>query len=201
MTMTRTLTWMFVTVTAATIAAAPRSEQVQAMMPLLVADASVVVKCPLTVGGSFEAKTNALDGQLFVSSKRPGEVEGTLAVDLTTLETGISLRDTHMREQYLEVKKGDQFSTARLNQIRVDRIDPANPAGTAAFRGVLTLHGVEKPVTGKAEIKPISNGLQVHATFPVNISDFNIQRPRYLGVGVKDEVTVGVRFQTVSKRP
>jgi polyisoprenoid-binding protein YceI len=200
MTMTRFLTWMFVTVTAVTIAAAPRAEQV-AMMPLLVADASIIVKCPLTVGGSFEAKTNALDGQLFVSSRRPGEVEGTLVVDLTTLETGISLRDTHMREQYLEVKKGDQFSTARLNQIRVNGIDPANPAGTGAFHGVLTLHGVEKPVTGKAEIKPIGNGLQVHATFPVNISDFNIQRPRYLGVGVKDEVTVGVKFQTVSKRP
>jgi polyisoprenoid-binding protein YceI len=202
MTMTRALTLMFVTVTAATLAAAPAADKaISAMMPLVVADASIVVKCPLTVGGSFEAKTNALDGELSMSAQRAGEVDGTLIVDLKTLETGIGLRDTHMRDQYLEVQKGEQFAAARLNRIRLAGIDPANPAGTGTFTGMLTLHGVEREVTGKAEVKSAGESLQVLATFPVNVSDFNIQKPRYLGVGVKDEVTVAVRFQTASKRP
>jgi polyisoprenoid-binding protein YceI len=202
MTMKRALTLMFVTVTAAALAAAPAADKaISAMMPLVVAEASVVVKCPLTVGGGFEAKTNALDGELSMSAQRPGEVDGTLVVDLKTLETGISLRDTHMREQYLEVQKGEQFAAARLNRIRLAGIEPASLAGNGTFTGMLTLHGVEREVTGKAEVKSSGESLQVLATFPVKVSDFNIQKPRYLGVGVKDQVTVAVRFQTASKRP
>src|SRR3712207_2515733 len=134
MTMKRALTLMLVTATAATVAAAPVADKaISALMPLVVAEASIVVKCPLTVGGGFEAKTNALDGELSMSAQRPGEVDGTLVVDLRTLETGISLRDTHMRDQYLEVQKGEQFAAARLNRIRLAGIEPANPTGNGTF--------------------------------------------------------------------
>jgi hypothetical protein len=62
-----------------------------------VAGGDVAVVCPLTVGGSFEAKTKNLSGDLAPASGQPGAVGGTLRVDLQTLETGIRMRDYHLK--------------------------------------------------------------------------------------------------------
>jgi polyisoprenoid-binding protein YceI len=167
---------------------------------LQVADGSIAVLCPLTVGGRFEAKTNALNGELTLDPARQGSVLGEFAVDLQTLQTGIGLRDTHMREKYLEVQKGGNFAVARLNEIRLDGIDPQNPSGKAKFRGVLTLHGTEREVTGVADIRNAPQGARVQATFPLKVSEFQIPSPSYLGVGVRDEVSITVNFKLEPKR-
>jgi polyisoprenoid-binding protein YceI len=168
--------------------------------PLEIAGASVAVRCPLTVGGSFEAKTSALSGELVVDPRKSGAIDGTLAVDLRTLQTGIGLRDNHMREGYLEVQKGEGFQAATLKNIQLDGIDPALPVGKANFRGTLTLHGQEREVTGTADIKRSGSDLRVSASFPVKVSDFAIASPSYLGVGVRNEVTVAVNFHALNKR-
>ena len=36
--------------------------------------------------------------------------------------------------------------------------------------------------------------MKVDATFPVQLPDFGIPEPRYLGVGVRDQVQVRARF-------
>jgi polyisoprenoid-binding protein YceI len=168
---------------------------------LHVSEASIAVRCPLTIGGSFEAKTSALSGELVVSPERQGQVDGTLSVALRTLQTGIGMRDNHMREKYLEVNRGDTFSSATLSQIRLDGMNNAAPIGKVKFRGVLALHGQQRDVTGTADIRLTGETLRVQASFPVAVSDFAIPTPTYLGVGVHNEVTVAVSFQAVSKRP
>jgi len=49
-------------------------------------------------------------------------------------------------------------------------------------------------VTGPVEARKAGGGLRVRASFPVNLSDYNIPEPRYLGVGVKNTVRVEVTF-------
>jgi polyisoprenoid-binding protein YceI len=189
----------------ALVAAAPLSSSVIAggyeLMygRLQVSDASIAVRCPLTIGGSFEAKTGALSGELLVDQDRLGEVDGTLTVDLRTLQTGIGMRDSHMRDKYLEVNRGVGFENATLNRIRLDGIDSSLPTGKVTFRGVLALHGQEREVTGTADIRRSGQNLRVQASFPVEVSDFAIQSPTYLGVGVRNEVTVAVAFQAAAK--
>jgi len=153
-----------------------------------VSGAEVVVVCPLTVGGSFEAKTNAVDGEVAVASQA-APLKGELTVDLQTLETGIGLRDRHMKNNYLQVEKGEEFAEARLQDIRVEKLE-----GKTTFKGVLTLHGERKEVVGTANLKPNGGGYHVDAEFMVRLSDFQIPDATYLGVGVKDEVQVRVRF-------
>jgi polyisoprenoid-binding protein YceI len=190
---------------AALIALTPISTQVIATGageltgPLYVDDASVAVRCPLTIGSSFDAKTNTLSGELVVDPSKAGAIDGTLAVDLRTLQTGIGLRDTHMRESYLEVQKGDGFQIATLTRIHLDGVDPTLPVGKARFRGMLLVHGQEREVMGTADIKRAGQALKVQASFPVNVSDFAIASPTYLGVGMRNQVTVSVSFQILPK--
>jgi len=145
------------------------------------------------VGGD-EARSSAVVGDLAVVDVS-GTVDGTVQVDLDTLQTGIGLRDRHMKEKYLEIRRSDTFTTARLDEIRIERAEE----GSMPFHGRLTLHGEQHAISGNADLQEQRGGrVRVHARFPISLAAFGIQPPRYLGVGVRDEVQVQVQFTAVS---
>jgi polyisoprenoid-binding protein YceI len=160
-----------------------------------VTSAEVVIICPLTVGGSFEVRTKEVGGQIAAAPGQPGSVVGALHVDLQTLETGIGIRDRHMRENYLEVQKGPAFAVATLEDIRLERLD-----GKSSLKATLLLHGERKEVSGMAELKQQDGRVRVQAQFPIRVSEFAIPKPSYLGVGVRDEIQVKVTM-TVTPGP
>lgn len=162
---------------------------VHAENPLRVTTAEVTIVCPLTIGGSFEAKTTALSGDVVPSGQ--GAIKGALSVELMKLETGISLRDRHLRNNYLEVQKGPDYSVARMENLRVERLP-----GKTTFRGTLKLHGQQREISGVADVQGDDKGYRVEASFPLKISDFQIPEPTYLGVGVQNEITVKVTLAT-----
>jgi polyisoprenoid-binding protein YceI len=152
----------------------------------------VRVTCPMTVGGSFEAKTGTLSGNVTLTTARPAAFEGELSVDLKTIDTGIDLRNHHLRDNYLEVGKGEGFERAVLTDIRLGDVDAGSFQGRTEFTGTFLLHGVKKPITGQADIKREGSSVRIEATFPVTIADHAIDKPQYLGVGVKSQVQVKV---------
>ena len=157
---------------------------------LHVADGDVTVVCPLTVGGSFEARTKALSGDVGPASQQAGAIGGALLVKLDTLETGIGLRDHHMRDNYLEVGKGAGYDVATIENIQVDKTD-----GKGTFKATLLLHGQKRQVAGTSIVHRRGDGTtHVDAEFPLKVSEFEIPKPTYLGVGVRDEIRVKVAF-------
>ncbi len=158
---------------------------------------AVRVVCPLTVGGSFEATTRAVSGSATLTSPQPPAFGGEITVDLRTLDTGIGLRNRHMRENYLEVDKGEGFDKAVLTDIRLSQGDAASFQGKTGFTGTLRLHGVVKPVAGQAQVGRAASKILVDAAFPVRLLDYQIEKPQYLGVGVKTEVQVKVSLVAI----
>ena len=154
----------------------------------------VRVSCPMTIGGSFEATTAALTGSVTASASQSTALDGSFAVDLRTLDTGIGLRNEHLQKTYLEVDKGSGYDQAVLSDIDLKGLKPEAPQGKGSFTGLLTLHGVKKTVSGSVNVTPSAAGLRVNAAFPVNLSDYGVSEPRYMGVGVKNTVQVQVTF-------
>ena len=150
------------------------------------------------MGGSFDAATPAIAGTL----RRAGSdasYAGALRVDLVPLDTGIELRNTHLRESYLEVARGEQFRYAALSGIALaDPLPPDAARHATPFSGTLSLHGVERAIAGEAELSRRDEGLRVQAAFSLSLEAFDIPPPRYLGVGVRDEVRIRVTFDAVS---
>lgn len=103
----------------------------------------------LTIGGSFEARTKALSGEIEPTNGDVVAVGGFLSVDLQSLETGIGLRDRHLRSNYLEIERSPGFGVATLDNIEIE-----NLKGKTAFRGRLTLHGQQK----KSRAQPNCSG-------------------------------------------
>jgi polyisoprenoid-binding protein YceI len=112
-------------------------------------------------------------------------VLGELTVELKDFETGIDLRDEHMREKYLEVGK---YPRAKLTLSPV----PAK-AGQVLFKGALELKGGTKPAEGGCKTNPSAGTWLAECTLKVKLSDYpQIGVPSYLGVTVAEAVDVRI---------
>ncbi len=123
-------------------------------------------------------------------SDGPGTVRVT--VPLAHLTTGIDLRDRHMREKYLEAAV---FPTAVLEVPRaaIDVPPPGSErSGTAA--ATMTLHGRSHPVIVRYTAKGEANTWTVSGSLTLDMHDYGIQVPSYLGVTVKPGVDIAARF-------
>ena len=155
----------------------------------------VQVRCRLTVGGSFDAVTSSISGTLRRATPDTSSYRGELRVDLTALDTGIGLRNEHLRSSYLEVERGPDFRHAVLSGMLLDEPPRVRAGGhQTRFSGTLSLHGVRRTVEGEAELRRRNGRMQVEAEFSLSLEAFDIPPPRYLGVGVRDEVEITVTF-------
>ena len=138
----------------------------------------VQILVPLRPGGAFTATSSSLGGTLTVAQGAPALLGGEISMDLATIDTGIGLRNQHLRENYLEVAKGKGFDRAVLSEIQLKDADGEAFEGRTAFTGTLLLHGVKHPLEGKAEVRRDGAGRRVRAEFPLTLSDFGITPPR-----------------------
>jgi polyisoprenoid-binding protein YceI len=117
-----------------------------------------------------------------------------IVVPLTKLDTGIELRNKHMREKYLETGK---YPNAELVVAKSAIKYPEVGSGEAT--GQLKLHGQTRSVRVKYEAKRSGGGLAVAGSFRINIKDFGIEQPSYMGLSVKPEVDVAVKFSSIDQ--
>lgn len=118
----------------------------------------------------------------------------TLIVPLADLTTGIALRDRHMREKYLEVAK---FPDTRLAVPLASLPSPAAGAPVSGeLKGTLSLHGVQKEIPFKYEASCSADNLcSAKGGFTINIKEFGVIVPSYLGVTLKPDVVVEASFE------
>ena len=150
--------------------------------------------------------TSQITGQLRVN---PADLKasGTLAqleVDLSSLKTGIRLRDTHMREQYLHTERYPKatFTLKSIKKASANKLPPNKPV-TVKAEGTFELHGVKKDVVVDAQVtylpenqetmgKLPGNLIRLSSQFDVRLADYGIERPQMvlLKVGEVSHVTV-----------
>jgi len=152
-------------------------------------DGRVVFKATGPAGLSFEGKNREL------SMKDNGD---TLVVDvkLDGFTTGIALRDRHMKEKYLETKR---YPVARFEVNKSKLRFPSGGAVSGTAEGQLTLHGVTRPVKVTYRADGDAKRAQVDGSAQLNIKDFKIDIPSYLGVTVKPNVNVSFQLGVVDK--
>jgi polyisoprenoid-binding protein YceI len=113
----------------------------------------------------------------------------TITVPLANVSTGLSLRDKHTKE-YLET---DKYPNATLAVARASLKLPGGGEGDAP--GKMTIHGTTKDVTFHYVANKSGDTLDVKGTTKVNMNDYGIKTPSYLGVSVKPDVDVFANFQ------
>lgn len=139
----------------------------------------------------IDGKGEGPEGQLVAQDKGDSLlVSGELCVNLKNTDTGIALRDRHMKDKYLEVGKFEN-AVLSVNDLTVPKAALNKETDTKLpFKGVLNLHGVKKDVTGEFVVKSSKDGLQMTANFQLKLSDFGIVIPSFAGITVADQVEI-----------
>ncbi len=138
------------------------------------AETSANVDVKLSPAGFFKLVTKDVKGKA-IKNGNAVSAENIVVV-LKNVNSGISLRDEHTKNKYLEVSK---FPDATLVSAKGE-----NGKGT----GVIKIKGIEKPISGTYTVK----GNELAAQFDLKLSDFGIKGIKYMGVGVNDLVKVSV---------
>ena len=169
----------------------------------------VALSC--AIPGLVFAALQAKEAKVTFSCTGPGglRIEGTgdelqtadkgealvLTVPVAKISTGIGVRDHHMQEKYLESGK---YPTAELVVPRAALKFPSEGAGVdATAPGTMTIHGKSRPVTFHYRAVRKGNAYDVQGDVHVNMNDYDIPTPTYLGITVKPPVDISVSFRLV----
>lgn len=111
-------------------------------------------------------------------------------VDLNTLDTGIGLRNKHMRDNYLETEDYP-FAEFTGKMSSLPTLNPGTKVPVTAI-GSFKIHGVEQQIEVKGTLSKNSSGeLELLGGFNILLSDYNISIPKlvFYELAEKQEVT------------
>jgi polyisoprenoid-binding protein YceI len=151
----------------------------------------------------FEGTASQFHGNLTLDSSKPGlALRGIISVAVDSMQTGISLRDTHLRSR-------DWMDSSRYPALRFE-IDPAarNKAvqkspneWSTVIEGTLTIKGRSKKIQVPVSLKLAGEELTVKGAFSVPLEDFGIHGPSAMKIiGVKVSPNVQVVLKLVGQR-
>jgi polyisoprenoid-binding protein YceI len=147
--------------------------------------------------------TNAVQGDLKLDdsfqfdAKHPFNINFT--VDLASMDTGIPLRNQHMRDNFLETSQYPKatFVTQRIKFVKKPDLSKAQTVKLEAT-GDFTVHGVtvQKTIPLTVDYVPGKNkrpeSIRVRGKFPVALAQHKIKRPEALFVKLAETVFVTV---------
>ena len=162
--------------------------------------------------------TNQLTGYVTFNPDNPKENGfAEFTVEVSSLSTGIPLRDEHMRSAgWLNAESHPDIKLKLNNITKAELVKKTDSSRTFNLQvsGELTLHGVTSPVEMSARVSYLpesektrtrlpGNLLAVRAKFSVKLSDYNITGPEgmaVIGAKVSEtlEIEVNVFASTVT---
>lgn len=141
---------------------------------------------------NFEGITDNIDGYMYYKSLQDlSESKLYFEVDLTTLDTGIDLRNRHMRDNYLETEKY-RFTFFE------GKIDELNKTSEGEYdvkvSGKLFIHGVTNDIKVDGKLKKTDNGYMVETDFIVALSDYKIDIPQMMFMKIDEKMQLELKF-------
>lgn len=121
---------------------------------------------------------------------------GTAKFPLDSLTTGISLRDRHMKEKYLETAKFPkaEFTLTELKLPGTLATGDGEAKGVP-FKGTLSVHGVPQPIAGTVDIERKGAKAEMDFKFNTTIPSHKIELPSFMGVTVAEDVQITVEVE------
>jgi polyisoprenoid-binding protein YceI len=144
----------------------------------------------------FEGVTDQVDGYVLLDSERlsqdtgRGHTELYFEVDLGSLETGIGLRNRHMRANYLET---DRYPYAVYSG-ELKGVSVTETGFSVTARGTLSIHGIDRPAEVPCRVSPVQDGYRVTCAFQVLLSDYDIEIPKVMFLKLANDIDLDVDF-------
>ena len=109
-------------------------------------------------------------------SKQPESI--AVSIKVASFDSDNNNRDSHA----VEAMEGIKYPNVTFTSSDIK----AGDNGALVAKGNLTFHGVAKPVTLQAMRKESSGKMTLTGEFPVNMTDYKIERPSLMGMKTED---------------
>lgn len=145
----------------------------------------------------FEGVTSRIDGFLFLSGDGLSgetdlsESEFFFEVDLASLDTGLGLRNRHMRDNYLETEE-HPFATFAGRVVTLEETGPGSYR--ALTRGSFSVHGIEREREIECSAEGADGALRVRCAFQVLLSDHEIPIPKLMFMKIDEVMELDLDF-------
>jgi polyisoprenoid-binding protein YceI len=154
----------------------------------------ITLRMSHSVLGRFDTNArSALKGSVTMNQKENFLRAQLLEFKPSQLNSLIGLRDTHLKEDYLEVKTYPSI-LVQDTEMKIFR-KGVSPQEGEPFTATLVVKGKAVKVNGWSQVTYEEDTLLGSFKIKAKISDFGISNPSYMGVGVRDEFEVLVDFK------
>jgi len=142
---------------------------------------------------NFEGITDKIDGYLyFENGDFTNNSEIYFEVELNSLDTGIGLRNRHMRENYLHT---DKYPITHYTGKIIKSIKKSDTEILVETEGKIYIHGITKPLNVKGKINEIDkNTYQIKTQFIVALSEFEIEIPSIMFYKIDENMDLQLDF-------
>lgn len=141
---------------------------------------------------NFEGNTSKIDGY-FINTGIEKLVGSELyfEVDLNSVDTGIGLRNRHMREDYLHT---DKYPVTHFTGTISEAVKVSDTEYDVKANGKMFIHGVSKDISIKGKIYKYDNGFKLKSNFSVKLTDYNIKVPKFMFVRISEDIKLFLDF-------
>lgn len=154
-----------------------------------------------------------VSGTIATDLKDPSKTSGTITIPVTSLVSGVAMRDEHMAgENWLNAAKFPNITFAiKSLKLKGDSKTLANGTSVQAdATGDFTLHGVTKTITipVRASYREVPAGqvyglegnlLRIETNFSIKLSDYGVNIPAPLTAKVANELSLTVKATAKQK--
>lgn len=143
----------------------------------------------------FDGVTNNIDGYMYLKSIEDlTDNHLYFEVDLTTMDTGIELRNRHMRDNYLETDKFRfTFFEGSIKNVRPQ----SNNVFSVEVGGTLFIRGVTNEIIVYGVLNSTDNGYVVETEFVIALSEYNVDIPQLMFMKINEEIKLQLKFYLV----
>ncbi len=149
--------------------------------------------------GDIEGITHKISGYVKWEGDDTLEISDVyFEVPLDSIDTGVGLRNSHMREKYLETEKYPKATyEGELTGWTTDEAD--SNKFLVITEGTISIHGVDKPLSISGYLTKDGDLYHAQYFFSLNIEDFNINKPRFLLVSMDETVRLKLDFYLIGQ--
>jgi len=163
---------------------------------------------------TIEGKTSEIRGFVTIDpTDATIDPQAEFAVDLTSLKTGIDMRDTHMRENHLKTEKFPEavFVLRKVTAGEGGDLTDGQPK-QMTLEGDFTIHGITRPITMDASVTFMAESettrqkmpgdiLHIVIQFEVALADYEIKRPKFLFMKLSETQVVDIDIYASTGSP
>jgi polyisoprenoid-binding protein YceI len=139
--------------------------------------------------------------RLTLGTDDPGAERIEAVVPVDSLETGLRLRDDHMRAAIFTTPEGERPDVRFSADKSVCRTAARPRERVCQLTGALTIRGSSRPFTIDLKVIDLVDRFSVSGDTVVKLSVFGIEAPSQLGVQTLDDVRLHVEFTARKSTP